>query len=87
LTGPLLTARQVADQLGLSTETVLNWVRRGELPAFRLGRAIRFREADVDTWLQERATPKRGVSTATPGAAPLRTLPSPASTATPREES
>jgi excisionase family DNA binding protein len=86
VTGRLLTAREVAEQLGLSTETILSWVRRGDLPAFRLGRAIRFREDDLDAWLAQRATPKRGVSTATPGAAQLRTLPSPASTATPREE-
>ena len=53
--GRLLTARQVADQLGLSTETVLAWVRAGKLPAFRLGRAIRFRETDLDAWLSSRA--------------------------------
>jgi len=52
----LLTAREVADRLGLSTETVLAWVRRGELPAFRLGRAVRFRESDLDEWLAKRAT-------------------------------
>ena len=40
----LLTAREVAEQLGVSTETVLRWTRRGELPAIRLpGGAIRFR--------------------------------------------
>ena len=44
VTERLLTAREVAERLGLTTETVLVWVRRGELPAFRLGRAIRFRE-------------------------------------------
>lgn len=39
----LLTARQVADRLGVSTETVLRWTRRGDLPGFRLpGGALRF---------------------------------------------
>jgi excisionase family DNA binding protein len=52
----LMTAREVADLLGVSTETVLRWTRRGELPAFRLNRAIRFREEDIDRWLAERAT-------------------------------
>jgi excisionase family DNA binding protein len=54
--GRLLTAREVAETLGLSTETILEWVRRGDLPAFKLGRAIRFREDDLDQWLAERAT-------------------------------
>jgi excisionase family DNA binding protein len=69
VTGRLLTAREVADLLGVKPETVLRWTRRGELPAFRLGRAIRFREDDLEAWLAERATPSRGVSTAPVSAA------------------
>jgi prophage regulatory protein len=62
LTGRLLTARELAEQLGVSAETVLRWHRRGELPAIKLpGGAIRFREADLEAWLDERATPRRGV--------------------------
>ena len=62
MTGPLLTAREVADLLGVSTETVLRWTRRGDLPAIRLpGGAIRYREEVIDGWLSERATPLRGV--------------------------
>jgi excisionase family DNA binding protein len=57
VSGRLLTAREVADRLGVTAETVLRWTRRGELPAFRLpGGAIRFREADLDDWLEEHAT-------------------------------
>jgi excisionase family DNA binding protein len=70
VTGRLLTAREVADVLGVSTETVLRWTRRGDLPAIRLpGGAIRFRKSDLDGWLEERATPGRGVLTTTPSAA------------------
>jgi len=57
MTGRLLTARQVAETLGLSTETVLRWSRRGELPAIRLpGGAIRYSQTDLDQWLAHRAT-------------------------------
>jgi excisionase family DNA binding protein len=53
----LLTARQVADLLGVSAETVLRWTRKGDLPAIRLpGGAIRYRESDLDDWLSLRAT-------------------------------
>lgn len=52
MTGQLLTAREVADQFGVSTETVLRWTRRGEIPALRLpGGAIRYRETEIDAWL------------------------------------
>jgi excisionase family DNA binding protein len=57
VTSRLLTAREVADRLGVTAETILRWTRRGELPAFRLpGGAIRFREDELDEWLAQRAT-------------------------------
>lgn len=53
----LLTARQVADLLGVSAETVLRWTRRGDLPAIRLpGGALRYREDALDQWMTSRAT-------------------------------
>jgi excisionase family DNA binding protein len=57
MTGRLLTAREVGELLGLSTETVLRWSRRGKLPAVRLpSGAIRFREVDLDEWIADHAT-------------------------------
>ncbi len=57
MTGRLLTARELAEMLGVSTETVLRWTRRGDLPAIRLpSGAIRFREDELDGWLAKRAT-------------------------------
>jgi excisionase family DNA binding protein len=53
----LLTAREVADLLGVSPETILRWTRRGELAAIRLpGGALRYREDDLHQWLDTRAT-------------------------------
>jgi len=57
MTGQLLTARHVAELLGVSAETVLRWTRRGDLPALRLpGGAIRYRETELDAWLAARTT-------------------------------
>jgi excisionase family DNA binding protein len=70
MTEPLLTTRHVADLLGVSPETILRWVGRGLLPAFRLpSGALRFRQSDLDAWLAERATPGQGVLTTMPDAA------------------
>jgi excisionase family DNA binding protein len=56
----LLTARELASQLGVSTGALLRWTRRGDVPAFKLpGGAIRYRAADVEAWLQTRSTLKR----------------------------
>lgn len=57
MTGPLLTARELADVLGVVPETVLRWKRRGDLPAVHLpGGAVRFRRDEFDAWLERRAT-------------------------------
>lgn len=70
MTGRLLTARQVAGQLGVSPATVLRWVRQGDLAAIRLpSGALRFPETALDDWLAARATPGRGAPSTTPGAA------------------
>ena len=54
----LLTAREVAEIISMSTETVLRWHRAGiGPPALRLpSGALRFRADALDAWLLERAT-------------------------------
>jgi excisionase family DNA binding protein len=52
----LLTAREVAARLTVSTETVLRWTRAGALPGFRLpGGALRYRRDALEAWLEARA--------------------------------
>lgn len=54
-TDRLLTARQVAEYLGYAPATVLDKWERGELPGFRLSsRAVRFRESEIEAWLESR---------------------------------
>ena len=53
-----------------SARPSIRWTRRGELPAIKLpGGAIRFREDELEEWLAERATPRRGVLAAPTDAA------------------
>lgn len=51
--GRLITTRELAEHLGLSTETVLRRWRRGEIPGgIRLAsNVLRFRESAIDAWL------------------------------------
>jgi excisionase family DNA binding protein len=51
---PLLSAGEVADLLGFSAATIVDWAEAGKLPAFKLGGRLRFRESEVDAWLEER---------------------------------
>lgn len=51
MTERLLTAAEVAEDLRVSTMTVYRLIRRGELPAVRVGRNYRVRAADLETYL------------------------------------
>lgn len=65
MSGRLLTAREVGERLGLSTETVLRRFRAGELPGFRLGsNVLRFDEDELAAWLEARrvASPAAGLA-------------------------
>jgi excisionase family DNA binding protein len=56
VTEPLLSARQLAEWLGLSPGTVLDWWEDGRLPGFRLGGRkggpVRFRRSEVEAVLE-----------------------------------
>jgi len=49
----LLTVREVAVTLRVSTMTVYRLIRSGELRALRVGHSYRIRESDVDAYLEE----------------------------------
>jgi excisionase family DNA binding protein len=51
MTDRLLTAAEVSDLLRVSTMTVYRLIRRGELPAVRVGRNYRVRASELDTYL------------------------------------
>ncbi len=61
VTGRLLTAREVAEVVGVrSAETVLRWTREGKLPAIRLpGGALRYRESDLEACCEAWLTTRR----------------------------
>lgn len=50
----LLSSNQVAEKAGISLQALEYHVRRGNLPAQRVGRFWVFFEQDVDKWLSER---------------------------------
>ena len=60
LTDEVLTVSEVAEYLKINPQTVYHKAKAGKLPALRIGRAIRFRKAELDNWL-------RGPPTSTTG--------------------
>jgi excisionase family DNA binding protein len=55
----LLTLYEVAQYLRLNKFTVYRMVERGQLPAIRVANQWRFKEKDIDTWLEENKRAKR----------------------------
>jgi excisionase family DNA binding protein len=47
----LLSVKQAADIIGVSTRTVRRWIAAQELPFHRLGRQIRLAEHDLAAFL------------------------------------
>jgi excisionase family DNA binding protein len=53
--GNLLTVAEVAAAMRVSNMTVYRLIKAGDLPAVRVGKNFRIREADVRRYLSERA--------------------------------
>jgi len=45
------TERSLAAYLAVSDRTIRNWIRRGELPSYKLGASRRIDPADVEDFL------------------------------------
>ena len=59
---PAWTVRQVADYLSVNGRTEYRMAERGELPAFKVGDAWRFRREDIDAWINRQQRQRSGDS-------------------------
>ena len=57
----LMTIKEVADFLRISTISAYSWVRDGKLPAIRIGKEWRVRSRDLDHWLEVRSTARHSL--------------------------
>jgi excisionase family DNA binding protein len=53
--GGLQTVAEVAARMRVSNMTVYRLIKTGELPAVRIGKNYRIREADVERYLDDRS--------------------------------
>lgn len=54
-----LSTREIAERLGVHLRTVGNWIRRGELPAVRVGGQYRVSKQDFEAFLEQRRTNRK----------------------------
>ena len=48
----VMTVKELADYLRLNELTIYKKVRLGEIPAVKMGRALRFKRDVIDKWLE-----------------------------------
>ncbi len=47
---PLISAAEAAGLLGIHPVTILRWAREERIPHRRLGRKVKFRVSDLNSW-------------------------------------
>jgi excisionase family DNA binding protein len=57
LLSPWLRAAAAAEYLGVATETLRNWSRKGVIPFVRRGRTVWYHRDALDRWLEAGAGP------------------------------
>jgi excisionase family DNA binding protein len=55
-----MSVLEVAEQLGFSDQTIVNWIREKKLPATRIGRRYRIRRSDVERVVAAHSTTDPG---------------------------
>lgn len=53
---PYLTVLQVAHEMKVSDQTVLNWIHQKKLPATKISRALRIRRSDLERMIAAHST-------------------------------
>lgn len=51
----LLTPQQIAEILGVKPSTIYQWTHQGFIPHVKLGRLVRFKEAEIAKWVDKRS--------------------------------
>lgn len=49
----LMTIKQASEYLQIKVKTLYAWAESGDIPHYKLGRLIRFKKSDIDSWLEE----------------------------------
>jgi len=47
-----LTMREVAERLKLRPQTIRLWVKKNEIPHYRIRKNVRFRQDEIEKWIK-----------------------------------
>ncbi len=46
------TLKEVQEYLGVGRETILQWIAKRNLPAYKVGRLWKFKFSEIDEWIR-----------------------------------
>jgi excisionase family DNA binding protein len=55
---PIMTVKEVAEYLRVTTTTIYRYLEDGKLPHFKMGRYLRIRREDVETFVEQQLAVK-----------------------------
>ena len=58
----MLTVADIREYLSVTNETVYNWIKKSDLPAYRIGKRWMFDKSELDVWIKSgKSSGKEGV--------------------------
>jgi len=60
MSGEILTLKEVAEYLKLAEKTAYRLAAEGKLPGFKVGGSWRFKESDIESWIEESKKGQKG---------------------------
>jgi excisionase family DNA binding protein len=66
-TEPWLSLEQIAQHVGVSTDTIHRWIRLRDMPAHKVGRLWKFKVSQVDAWVRAGTSKQDSEETGTSG--------------------
>lgn len=43
---------EIAEHMGLSKDTIRNYIKKEQIPYYRIGKQYKFRISEIDTWIK-----------------------------------
>lgn len=59
MTNKLLSVQQLSEWMSVPVSTIYKWTHEGFIPHVKLGRLVRFKQEDVERWVEKRAVAGR----------------------------
>lgn len=55
------TLKEVQEHLGVGRETILQWISKRNMPAYKVGRLWKFKISEIDEWIRSGGADNRTI--------------------------